>query len=64
MLGEFVIGRQNGISGQDTILEGTARDSIGPVGGAFTPSLCLSRRGPNGKLVAPSLQDSWGILAG
>jgi prepilin-type N-terminal cleavage/methylation domain-containing protein/prepilin-type processing-associated H-X9-DG protein len=60
LLGELVIGRTNGVSGQDSVLEGTARDSIGPVGGAFTPALCLSRRGPNGKLVAPSLQDSWG----
>lgn len=60
MLSELVIGRQNGVSGQDTILEGTARDSIGPVGGQWTPSLCLSRRGPNGTLVAPSLQNSWG----
>ncbi len=60
MLSELVIGRQNGVRLQDTILEGTARDSIGPVGGAFTPSLCLSRRGPNGLLDAPSLQNTWG----
>lgn len=60
MLAELVIGRQNGVSGQDTILEGTARDSIGPVGGAFTPALCLATRGPNGTLVASSLQNSWG----
>lgn len=60
MLSELVIGRQNGISGQDSILEGTARDSIGPIGGAYTPSLCMSRIGPNGTLVAPSLQNSYG----
>lgn len=60
MLSELVIGRQNGVSGQDSIREGTARDSIGPVGGQWTPALCLSRRGPNGRLVAPSLQNSWG----
>ena len=60
MLSELVIGRQNGVSGQDTVLEGTARDRIGPVGGPFTPSLCLSTKGPNGKLVAGSLQNSWG----
>ena len=53
MLSEFVIGRTNGVSGQDSILEGTARDRIGPVGG-------LSTKGPNGTLVAPSLQNSWG----
>jgi prepilin-type N-terminal cleavage/methylation domain-containing protein/prepilin-type processing-associated H-X9-DG protein len=60
MISELVIGRQNGVSGQDLLLEGTVRDSIGPVGGTFTPSLCLSRRGPNGTLVGPSLQNSWG----
>ncbi len=60
MLGEIVIGRQNGVPGQDTILEGTARDSIGPVGGQYTPALCLAQRGPNGLLIGPTLQDSWG----
>ena len=60
MLAEVVIGRQNGVPLQDTILEGTARNSIGPVGGAFTPSLCLAQRGPNGTLIGPSLQNSWG----
>ncbi|MGN6135262.1 MAG: DUF1559 family PulG-like putative transporter [Aureliella sp.] len=60
MLAEVVIGRQNGVSGQDSILEGTARNMVGPVGGQFTPSLCYSTRGPNGTLVAGSLQNSWG----
>jgi len=60
MLGELVIGRQNGVPGQDTILEGTARDSIGPVGGQYSPALCLAQRGPNGLLIGPSLQNSWG----
>lgn len=60
MLAELVIGRQNGVSGQDSILEGTARNRIGPVGGAFSPALCLSTKGPNGTLVADSLQNSWG----
>ena len=60
LLSELLIGRQNGVSGQDLLLEGTVRDSIGPVGGTFTPSLCLSRRGPNGTLVGPSLQNSSG----
>ena len=60
MLSELVIGRQSGVSGQDTVLEGTARDRIGPVGGPFTPSLCLSTKGPNGRLVAGSLQNSSG----
>jgi prepilin-type N-terminal cleavage/methylation domain-containing protein len=36
MLSELAIGRQNGVSGQDTVREGTARDSIGPVGGQWT----------------------------
>ncbi len=60
MLGELVIGRQNGVVGQDTILEGTARDSVGLVGGQYSPGLCLAQRGPNGLLVGPSLQNSWG----
>lgn len=60
MLSELVIGRQNGVSGQDSILEGTVRDSVGPVGGQWTPALCMSRIGPNGTLVGPSLQNSWG----
>jgi len=60
MLSEVVIGRQNGVPLQDTILEGTALNSIGPVGGQFTPALCLAQRGPNGTLIGPSLQNSWG----
>ena len=60
MISELIVGRQNGISGQDLVREGTVRDSIGPVGGTFTPSLCLSRRGPNGTLIGPSLQNTWG----
>lgn len=60
MLSELLIGRQNGVSGQDHILKGTVRDSIGPVGGAFTPSLCMSRRGPNNTLIGDSLQNTWG----
>jgi prepilin-type N-terminal cleavage/methylation domain-containing protein/prepilin-type processing-associated H-X9-DG protein len=60
MLAEMVIGRQNGVSGQDTILEGTARNIIKNVGGQFTPSMCYATRGPNGTLVAGSLQNSWG----
>ncbi len=60
LLSELIIGRQNGVSGQDLLREGTVRDSIGPVGGTFTPSLCLSRRGPNGTLIGPSLQNSSG----
>ncbi len=60
MLSELLIGRQNGVSGQDPLKRGTVLDSIGPVGGAFTPSLCLSRRGPNNTLVGPRLQNTWG----
>jgi prepilin-type processing-associated H-X9-DG protein len=60
MLSELLIGRQNGVSGQDHVRRGTVRDSIGPVGGAWTPSLCMSRIGPNSTLIGPSLQNSWG----
>lgn len=60
MLSELLIGRENGVSGQDPVNRGTVRDSIGPVGGAFTPSLCMSRVGPGNTLVGPSLQNSWG----
>ena len=59
MLSETVIGRTNGISGQDLILEGTVLDAIGPVGGAFTPSLCMASKGPNGTLIG-RLQNSYG----
>ena len=58
MLSELVIGRTNGTPGGDSVLEGTARNKIGPVGGAFTPSLCLSAKGPNNTLVG-SLQYTW-----
>ncbi len=57
MLGEVVIGRTDGVVGVDTVLEGTARNSIGPVGGQYTPALCLAQRGPNGLLVGPSLAE-------
>ncbi len=59
MLSELAIGRTNGTSGGDSLIEGTARNLIGPVGGAFTPSLCLSAKGPNRTLVASSLQYTW-----
>ena len=59
MLSELAIGRTNGTSGVDSLIEGTARNLIGPVGGAFTPSLCLSAKGPNRTLVASSLQYTW-----
>jgi prepilin-type N-terminal cleavage/methylation domain-containing protein/prepilin-type processing-associated H-X9-DG protein len=58
MLSELVIGRTNGTSGGDSVIEGTARDKIGPVGGAFTPSLCLTAKGPNNTLIG-SLQYTW-----
>ncbi len=60
MLSETLIGRQNGVSGQDPVNRGTVLDSVGPVGGAFTPSLCMSRIGPNRTLVGPRLQNSYG----
>ncbi len=53
MLGEVVIGKTNGVVGVDTVLEGTARNAIGPVGGQYTPALCLAQRGPNGLLRRP-----------
>jgi prepilin-type N-terminal cleavage/methylation domain-containing protein len=59
MLSETVIGRTNGVSGEDSILEGTVLDAIGPVGGAFTPSLCMASKGPNGTLIG-RLQNSYG----
>ncbi len=59
MLSELAIGRTNGTSGGDGIIEGTARNLIGPVGGAFTPSLCLTSKGPNNTMVAASLQYTW-----
>lgn len=60
MLAELVVGRTNGISGQDAINEGTALNSVGPVGGTFTPALCLAVRGPKGTMVASTLQNTWG----
>lgn len=60
MLSELLIGRENGISGQDGIRRGTALDSVGTVGGAFSPSLCMSRKGPNNTIVAARLQNSYG----
>ncbi len=58
MLSELAIGRTNGTSGGDNIIEGTARDKIGPVGGAFTPSLCLTSKGPNNTMIG-NLQYTW-----
>ena len=58
MLSELVIGRTSGTSGGDSVLEGTARNKIGPVGGPFTPSLCLTAKGPNNTLIG-SLQYTW-----
>lgn len=60
MLSETLIGRQNGVSGQDNLRRGTVLDSTGPAGGAFSPALCLSRKGPNNTLIGPRLQNTWG----
>ncbi|MEO8269239.1 MAG: DUF1559 domain-containing protein, partial [Aureliella sp.] len=57
MLSEFCIGRQP--QGPNGIKEGTVLNAIGPVGGAFTPALCLATRGPNNTLLGQT-QDSWG----
>ena len=59
MLSETVVGRANGISGQDLIREGTVLNAIGPIGGAFTPSLCMASKGPGGTLIG-TLQNSYG----
>lgn len=60
MISELVIGRTNGVSGQDSVLEGTSLQTIGAPGTSWTPSTCLATRGPNNKIVAGSLQNSWG----
>jgi prepilin-type N-terminal cleavage/methylation domain-containing protein len=60
MLSEICIGRQNGVIGQDTMKGGVATNVGFPVGGPFTPSLCMSRKGPNGLLAGGSAQNTWG----
>ena len=60
MFSELVIGRTNGVSGQDGLLEGTVLNAIGAPGTSWTPSTCMATRGPNNKLVGSSLQNSWG----
>ncbi len=59
MLSEMAIGRDTGVAGQSPIKSGTAINTGFPVGGAFTPSLCLARRGANGFLSGQS-QNSYG----
>jgi len=58
LLSETVIGRNPGTAGHP-ILTGTVLNSIGPVGGQYTPSLCLAQRGPNNTLLGLN-QDTWG----
>ncbi len=59
MLSEVVLGRTNGVSGQDRVLEGTVLNAIGAAGTTWTPSTCLATRGPNGTLIG-TLQNTWG----
>lgn len=59
MLSEMCIGRDTGVTGQSPIKSGTAINVGFPVGGAFTPSLCLARRGAQGMLAGQS-QNSYG----
>ena len=54
MLSEFCIGRQTNGPGESFVKGGTAKNTGMPVGGAFQPSVCLARRGPNGTLTSPT----------
>lgn len=57
LLSELVVGRNSGTLGHP-ILSGTVLNSIGPVGGQFTPALCNATRGPNGMLLGTT-QHTW-----
>ena len=61
MLGEVVIGRQNGPPMQQPLKGGVATNVNIMVGGPFSPSVCMAVRGPNNTLAnATSVQNSWG----
>ncbi|MGE0758217.1 MAG: DUF1559 domain-containing protein [Pirellulaceae bacterium] len=60
MLSEVCVGRQNGVVGRDSLKGGVATNVGFPVGGQFTPSLCMAVRGTNGRLVGASAQNTWG----
>ncbi|QDV27759.1 DUF1559 domain-containing protein [Aureliella helgolandensis] len=47
MFSETTIGKNSGTALQDSILTSTTVNTLGSIGGPFTPSLCLATKGPN-----------------